>query len=491
MTFQCIGCHEKFSSEDILLKHIVKSRCDPIYFTGFSKKDIYICSKDPFADKIGYKNILFTLQKHYRFNNIKEYQLIEKMIRLYIENINVLKTKDKISKDGEGNKQCPYCFKTFSTDSNLLKHIRNVCIHEKEFVATEEKPFTWKTILSKVDIIKEVLDEMGYHCEIEKLLKNKKLDFIKKTSIGINEMSEYHLLTFLKRNPLFTFDMKDSRKYMDERILNKPKVKMYENKNFTQSVNSFDECLELRHIYSDYFFLVQKDSMFLFIQKYLSLSKNMNVYVESIKDMRVVIYYRNIVFGNEIEKKNVLFRPTNVLYVFKNWIKTIYILMMDIIRVYIYESNKIDDSIRVSFYRMIRKNVQMQYADIMKHVSNLKMYVKRILCLFERDHEITKMNFQNEVVDNTIYTGEIFIYNKLLDDVLINTSKEEKKKDIDEMSVFLGLYETDQKTLEFSLCENSLSDTEMMRLGNDLPNMIEMEEESVGDEDESKMSEED
>ena len=239
----------------------------------------------------------------------------------------------------------------------------------------------------------------------------------------MDETDEYHLFYFLKRNPLFTFDIKDGKNFLNELILNKPKVQMYYKKNFTNSLNSFDECFELRHIYSDYMFLIQKDSMFLFIEKYLSLSKNMNVYVESIKDIKVIIYYRSIILGNEIEKNNILFRPKNVLYVFRNWIQTIYFLIMDIIRVYIFESNKMDDVIRVSLYRMIRKNVQNQYAEIMDNSLNFKIYVKRILGLFEKNNDISKMNFWNDITDNTIFTGDILIHNKLLDDVLVNNIK--------------------------------------------------------------------
>ena len=179
MTFQCIGCHDKFRSEDTLLKHIIKSKCDDVFLTGFSKKNIFICSKDRFGYKIGYKNILYTLQKHYRFNNMEEYKLIEKMMRLYIEDTNLSKIQEKVIKDIEGKKQCLYCFKTFSTDSNLLKHIRNVCVQEKEYVTTEDNSFTLDIIRKKMDIIREVLNDLGYESRIENVFEDKRMSVLK------------------------------------------------------------------------------------------------------------------------------------------------------------------------------------------------------------------------------------------------------------------------------------------------------------------------
>jgi hypothetical protein len=430
MVFKCSACHDYFRSEEGLFKHFV-CNCKNVFFTGLTHDELYPYLIDPCKIKYD-KNIIYTVQKNYQFDNVEELSIIIKILHLFIESEQNMKRMDEyINK--EEKKHCPFCYKTFSTNSNLTKHVKNNnCKKQTNECIKEFNGTNFDNISKLIEMMKLVILDLGGECKLEDVFKDERMEIYRKEDGYDSEY--YHLLFFLKRNPFFSFEVKDSSEYIENNILIKPKVYMYYHKNLTSKSNSFDECFEMRHMNSDYLFLLQKDSILLFIKKYLGLSKNINIYVESIKGMIAIIHYRNMIIdGNEV-KKDVLFRPTNILYVFKNWIQSIYFLIMDIIRHYVFESTIYEHKNRVEIYKLLRRNLQQQYADIMDNHYNFKNYVKKILKLFQEKHKVCKANYFREITDNRVYTGEILIVNKVFDEILQTEEKkqsEEKDRDLE------------------------------------------------------------
>lgn len=423
MVFRCTACHDYFRTEEGLLKHFV-SHCKNIFFTGLTNDELYPYLIDSKRTKYD-KNIIYTIQKNYCFDNVREFKIIEKVLNMFVEYTTHKKKMDEYIKY-EDKKHCPFCYKTFSTSSNMIKHIKkNICIQKDEDDFNGKK---WDNISNMIDTMKSVILDLSDKCTIEDVFNDIRMEIYRKED-GYDS-DDYDLFLFLKRNSFFTFEVKDYSEYVENNILIKPKVYMYYHKNMKKTSNSFDECFEMRHINTDYLFLLQKDSMLLFINKYLKLSKNINVYVESIKGLKAIIHYRNMIVDENEVKKDILFRPINILYVFKNWIQSIYLLIMDIIRHYVFESAKYEHKHRVELYKLLRRNLQQQYADIMDNKNNFKTYVKKILKLFQEKEKVCKENFLIEVSDHRIYTGEILIVNKVFDEIL---QTEEKKSGDDSL----------------------------------------------------------
>lgn len=466
MIFKCAACHDFFRSEEGLTKHFAKN-CKNVFFTGLTKDELYPYLIDPSKMKYD-KNILYTIQQNYQFDNVEEFSMIIKVLHMFIQNKKNEKNMEELFKEEKIN--CPFCYKNFSTNSNLFKHIKkNVCTKQKEKEKVEDyiDGRKWEDLSEMINSMKIVILNLGDECTFEDVFKDDRMELFRKED-GYSS-TDHHLFAFLKRNPFFTFEVSNSDLYEDNPILKKPTVYMYYHKNLKSTSNSFDECFEMRHINSDYLYLLQKDSMFLFIEKYLELSKNINIYVESIKGMKAIIHYRKIILEEDEVKKDVLFRPTNILYVFKNWIQSVYFLIMDIIRHYVFESPRYEHKYRVEVYKLLRRNLQQQYADVMDNMNNFKIYVKKILKLFKDRQKVCKSNFFREVSDHRIYTGEIIIVNKVLDDI---SQREEyklnEKKDRD-----LGLLK--KYNIESS---DLISSKDIIQMGKDILDKIETEKET-------------
>lgn len=460
MIFKCIACHDFFRSKEGLIKHYV-SRCKNVFFTGLTSEELYSYSKD---SSLKYdKNIIYTLQRNYQFDNIKEFSIFVNVLHMSIVHKKNNKKIDELLKNDEKRKHCPFCIKTFSTTSNLFKHIHKDTCSKKE-VSTEFDKKKWDMISHKIDTMKRIIMELGEKCTIDDVFKDHRMELLKQNDEY--ESEELNIFSFLKRNPLFSFDVKNSSDYEENNIFMNPKVYMYYNKNLKKTSNSFDECFEMRHISMNFLYLLEKDSILLFIEEYLKFSKNINVYVESIVGMKVIIHYRNMIVDGQEVKKDVLFRPNNVLYIFKNWIQSIYFLIMDIIRHYIFGSDKYDHKCRTELYKLFRRHLQYQYADIMDNKNNFKMYVQKILKLFYNKNHICKENFFNEVSNNKIYTGEIMIVNKVFDEILQTEEKkqsEEKDRDLE----LLKKYEIESSDL--------ISTKDIIKMGESILDTVESE----------------
>ncbi len=424
MAFYCFGCHEIFKEEDYLIKHIVSFKCECVFFTGFSLKEAFVYSKEPILNTKNYINLLYTLQKNYLFDHMNEFSQIIKAISCHMEDesmTNVLETlQDK--------KQCPFCNRTFSTSSNLYKHVRNKCGQKVDINITNSS--TFEMIEQKFVVMRDVIRDKGLKCTFRDFMKDERMAVYRKEFESVKgddlpflelqeKSDEYYLFHFMKRNPFFHFEIEDGGDYLNQRYLMHPKVYMYVKKNFDTNVsNTFDECLEVRHMAKDdCYTFIKKNAMIRFINRYFTISKNLNIYVESSKSMNVIIHYRQmIVDGKNSEKcvkKDVLFRPKNVIEVFTNFIQTIYLLMLDIVKCYITESEEIDMEHRMILSKMIRSNLLDEYTEIMDNSQKLKLYIKNILVELEKKNDMTKMNLL-KVRDRMIYTGELSIYNKIL-----------------------------------------------------------------------------
>jgi hypothetical protein len=469
MVFKCLVCHDFFRSKEGLVKHFV-SKCENVFFTGLTSEELYPYLIDS-SLKIKYdKNIIYTLQRNYQFDNVKEFSIFVNVLHMTIEYKKNNKKIDELLKNDEKKKYCLFCHKTFSTTSNLFKHIhKNTCSKKEESTEFDKKK--WDMISHKIDNMKRVIMDLGEKCTIDDVFKDKRIEILKQTDEYDSE--ELNIFSFLKRNPLFSFEVKDSSDYEENNIFINPKVYMYYNKNLKKTSNSFDECFEMRHIHTDFLYLMQKDSILLFIEEYLKFSKNINVYVESIVGMKVIIHYRNIIINGQEVKKDVLFRPKNVLYIFKNWIQSIYFLIMDIIRHYVFGSDKYDHKCRAELYKLFRRHLQYQYADIMDNKNNFRMYVKKILKLFYNKNDICKENFFREVSNNKIYTGEMIIFNKLFDEIFQTEDKkhiEEKDRDLE----LLQRYDIESSDL--------ISSKDILKMGESILDTIESDEGSEDNE---------
>ncbi len=411
----CFNCDVCFRTKDKLEQHIDVS-CVKKYMNNTMDNNIIEELMESKYSMLLSKTSLLRHILRYNINSADEFQYLYKIYMAKI--LSLLDGIENEEKLEDVNRfECSMCNKCFSTSSNLTKH-RKKC---------NVSPI--KTKSQKIDI--EI---------VERLIIKIQNDIRTNVDMsGISNPLQLFLYNFLSNNPSFgglNIDRITIGKFVSE--LKDPKAYLYFSMSNNRYLNSFDSKVYIDHInmsmWSDIY--NSNNPILVFIENLFTLNENCNIYVVNINKRELIIHFNVIDTGNN-RLTNVLFRPTNSEFLLKEWIKTVYLINLNYLDIYLKTYCKLKNESKVLLRKIYRKELEDNYREIFATRQTYSLFLNSFLKTYEKFNHIADENFRKVVVDKTIYNGQLKMFNKFFDNLENESMSCSSNSDINQISDFI------------------------------------------------------
>ncbi len=408
----CFNCNKAFRSETSLIHHLE--------YCSISNLGILL-NPEILQWSIPLKwSVMLTETSILKQILMYEIENVEELVYLY--HIYMSKLKNVIEDKSTVDLMCIKCKKTFSTNSNLKKHIRKCNDNENDFLNCMPLEIYDISILEGI---------IGYVNDIinngNEMTSKNKLDIF--------------IYNFMKKNNRFVLEIENMDIGLVSNIVSEPKTYLYFNMSTNKFINSFDSKIFINHMnisawtniyYSD-------EPMLTFVQQLFILNENCNIYVEDIQKRKIIIFLNIMDVGNK-RYNNILLRPTNSVFILKEWMRTMYLLYLNYLEVYFQKYVKIETELNRVLYRTLKTHLSKNYINIFKTDHSFSLFVDKLLKTYEKYNMIVLNNFKKSVVDYTIYKGHLTMLNKIFNEnmsIITEPLEEENDQTIEQIGSFI------------------------------------------------------